>query len=250
MPVSPGGVGAVRRARVPRADHRSHEFTAKGPGGGARPAVADRRGGVGPRAGRGLPATGTALQPGAEPAIRFVAIVRSAQQIEVLDAFCPPTAGASTQEPWLQTEIHVTRRKTAPTPEGSPIPRHGRVSIRADTNANLVAVPTPWPTNILHDTKNPLTGNGDEEEAKEAPRISDPAPPGPASTEDAVSVRPRPSASSFFFSYVVLAREDAPFARESAYLFDESKTGNSEHDRRRPVAHRVHGRGWAPTAPY
>ena len=29
-----------------------------------------------------------------------------------------------------------------------------------------------------------------------------------------------------FFSYVVLAREDAPFARESAYFFDESKTGN------------------------
>ena len=88
----------------------------------------------------------------------------------------------------------------------------------------MVAVP-PWPTNILHDTKNPLTGAGDEEEAKEAPRISDPAPPGPASTEDAVAVL----AAAFcfvFFSYVVLAREDAPFARESAYFFDESKTGN------------------------
>ena len=29
-----------------------------------------------------------------------------------------------------------------------------------------------------------------------------------------------------FFSYVVLAREDAPCARESAYFFDDSKTGN------------------------
>ena len=103
--------------------------------------------------------------------------------------------------------------------------RHGRVVIRADNNANLVAVPTPWPTNIMHDTKNPLTGAGDEEEAKEAPRVSDPAPPGPASTEDAVAVL----AAAFcfiFFSYVVLAREDAPFATFSPYFFDDSKTGN------------------------
>mmetsp|Transcript_21538 Transcript_21538/g.60753 ORF Transcript_21538/g.60753 Transcript_21538/m.60753 type:complete len:210 (-) Transcript_21538:614-1243(-) len=67
-PLPAGGVGAVHRTGMPRADHRSHQFTTKGPGGGARPAVADRRGGVGPRAGRGLPAIGTALQPGAEPA--------------------------------------------------------------------------------------------------------------------------------------------------------------------------------------
>ena len=164
--------------------------------------------------------------PAPNQQIRFVAIVRSAQQIEVLDAFCLPTAGAATQEPWLQTEIHVTRRKTAPTLEGpSSLPRHGRVVVRADTNANLVAVPTPWPTNIMHDTKNPLTGAGDVEEAKEAPRVSDPAPPGPASTEDAVAVL----AAAFcfiFFSYVVLAREDAPFATFSPYFFDASKVGN------------------------
>merc|ERR1711903_401863 len=77
----------------------------------------------------------------------------------------------------------------------------------------------------MHDTKNPLTGAGDEEEAKEAPRVSDPAPPGPASTEDAVAVL----AAAFcfiFFSYVVLAREDAPFATFSPYFFDDSKVGN------------------------
>ena len=52
--------------------------------------------------------------PAPNQQIRFVAVVRSAQQIEVLDAFCLPTAGASTQEPWLQTEIHITRAPDAP----------------------------------------------------------------------------------------------------------------------------------------
>ena len=125
--VPPGGVGAVHRAGVSRTDHRPMIYS-KRPARGARPTVADRRGGVGPRAGRGPPAPRTIIQPGAEPADP----VRRHRKVGPADRsarrLCPPTAGASTQEPWLQTEIHVTRRKTAPTLEGSPsMPRHGRV---------------------------------------------------------------------------------------------------------------------------
>lgn len=162
--------------------------------------------------------------PAPKQQVRFVAIVRSAQQIEVLDAFCLPTHGAATNEAWLQTEIHITRRKTAPKLEArASMPQHGRIVVRADANANLIAVAAHWPTNVLDEAKNPLAP--DEEEAKEAPRVMDKAPPGPASLEDACSILG--AAFGFvFMSYVVVAREDAPFGRESPYFFDASKDGN------------------------
>ena len=86
--------------------------------------------------------------PAPNQQIRFVAIVRSAQQIEVLDAFCLPTAGASTQEPWLQTEIHITRAPDAPAAtcavEKTTRPSAGRVVVRRD-GTTIVAVAAPWP---------------------------------------------------------------------------------------------------------
>ena len=197
-------------------------FTAKGPGGGARPTVADRRGGVGL-----APAVAflrlVRLSNPVPNQIRFVAIVRSAQQIEVLDALCLPTAGAATQVPWLQTEIHVTRRKTAPTLEGSPsMPRHGRVSIRADTGRKFGGRADALADNILHDTKNPLEwrrrrGGGQRGAARVRPGAAG------APRHRRRRRRARGGLLLHLFSYVVLAREDAPFARESAYFFDDSK---------------------------
>merc|ERR1711965_1164882 len=110
--------------------------------------------------------------PAPNQQIRFVAIVRSAQQIEVLDAFCLPTAGASTQEPWLQTEIHITRRKTAPAAscavEKTTRPSAGRVVVRRD-GATIVAVAAPWPTEAKTATVSPLFPNEAREAAPASP---------------------------------------------------------------------------------
>jgi hypothetical protein len=53
----------------------------------------------------------------------------------------------------------------------------------------------------------------------------DKAPLGPASVDDACGILG--AAFGFvFMSYVLVAREDAPFGRESPYFFDQSKEGN------------------------
>ena len=171
--------------------------------------------------------------PAPNQQIRFVAIVRSAQQIEVLDAFCLPTAGASTQEPWLQTEIHTTRAPDAPAAscavEKTTRPSAGRVVVRRD-GATIVAVAAPWPTEAKTATVSPLFPN----EAREA------APASPASPVDLRRHRPAGGAAGgadaaavlgsglgfLAAAYLVAWRAGAPFAGRSPYVFDRRKDGN------------------------
>ena len=171
--------------------------------------------------------------PAPNQQIRFVAIVRSAQQIEVLDAFCLPTAGASTQEPWLQTEIHITRAPDAPAAtcavEKTTRPSAGRVVVRRD-GTTIVAVAAPWPTEAKTATVSPLFPN----EAREA------APASPASPVDLRRHRPAGGAAGgadaaavlgsglgfLAAAYLVAWRAGAPFAGRSPYVFDRRKDGN------------------------
>ena len=171
--------------------------------------------------------------PAPNQQIRFAAIVRSAQQIEVLDAFCLPTAGASTQEPWLQTEIHTTRAPDAPAAscavEKTTRPSAGRVVVRRD-GTTIVAVAAPWPTEATTATVSPLFPN----EIREA------APASPASPVDLRRHRPAGGAAGgadaaavlgsglgfLAAAYLVAWRAGAPFAGRSPYVFDRRKDGN------------------------
>ena len=139
----------------------------------------------------------------------------------MLDAFCLPTAGASTQEPWLQTEI-PTRCKAAP-PWRDP-PRLGTASSStSDNDANLVAVPTPGPPTsyTTRRTRSP------EMETRRRPRRrrACPKPPHRARVPRGCcrGARRGSSASSFFLR--VRAHHARTRARESAY-FLMSRAGN------------------------
>ena len=175
--------------------------------------------------------------------IRLVAICRTASQLESLDAFCLPATGrladepawvqraGDTAEPWLSSEIHLTRAPDAPAAthavtEKATRPSAGRVVVRRD-GERLFAVAAPWPTDAdatATTTASPLFPDADE--TKESPPA--PAPPGPsgaAGGDDAAAVLG--SGIGFLAAaYAVAWREDPPFARHGKYLFDRRKNGN------------------------
>mgnify|MGYP002880281957 CR=1 FL=1 len=174
----------------------------------------------------------------------MMALRPTAAQLESLDAFCLPATGrladepawvqraGDTAEPWLSSEIHLTRAPDAPAAthvnvtEKRTRPSSGRVVVRRD-GERLFAVAAPWPTDAdatATTTASPLFPDADE--TKESPPA--PAPPGPsgaAGGDDAAAVLG--SGLGFLAAaYAVAWREDAPFARHGKYLFDRRKDGN------------------------
>ena len=138
-----------------------------------------------------------------------------------------------TAEPWLSSEIHLTRAPEAPAAthnvtEKRTRPSSGRVVVRRD-GERLFAVAAPWPTDAdaTTTTASPLFPDADDE-TKEGADAAPPAPPGPAGAaggDDAAAVLG--SGLGFLAAaYLVAWREDAPFARHGKYLFDRRKNGN------------------------
>ena len=86
--------------------------------------------------------------------IRLVLVVRDAALLECCDAFVLPRGpDGATAEPWLSTEVHVTRAVFEPREPAASAPadarpmRSGPVSLRRDARNALVAERARWPAN-------------------------------------------------------------------------------------------------------
>ena len=78
--------------------------------------------------------------------VRLVAICRTASQLESLDAFCLPATGrladepawvqraGDTAEPWLSSEIHLTRAPDAPAATHTVVEKATRPSLCGNQN--------------------------------------------------------------------------------------------------------------------